>query len=87
MTATEPKGVEQDPRVYEAMIDLAVSTIKRAKEILDSAAPQQQLNLIRMMLPPLMRSMSQGGEDDLAELRKQVAGMNEMVEKALGTDG
>lgn len=76
-------GLEDDPEVYDAIKRLALHSVDVAIDILDEAAPREQLSLIRMLLPRLTGSLTKGGEDEQAELRAAVAKMYEEVSAAL----
>ncbi len=80
-----PAGValEADPDVYDAVKSLALRTIEAAVDILDTAAPQQQLQMIRIMLPRLTSSLRTAPEDDKGELRDGMTAIYDMVRDAL----
>jgi hypothetical protein len=76
-------GLEDDPEVYAAVKELALHSVHVAMDILDEAAPQQQLQMIRILMPRLMGTLSKGGEDDNEELRKRLNEMYAEVRAAL----
>ncbi len=79
----EGLGLEHDPEVYDAVKALALKSVAAAVDILDTAAPQQQLQMIRILIPRLTSSLKTASTDDKAELRDQVAGLYTMVSDAL----
>lgn len=64
-------AVVDDTDVKAAVKALAMSALNEAQEIIDSGAPQQKSNVLRMLLPALVASLkeTQSG-DGLEELRK-----------------
>jgi len=85
LTPDLPSGLETDPLVYDAMRDLALASIAEAKDIIHTAAPQQKLLFLRIILPRLMGSLTQGGEDEFAQLREQMDEMTKGVRDALAS--
>lgn len=78
-----PQGIENDPEVYEAVKRLALKTVDAAIDILDTAAPQQQLQMIRVVLPRFTGGLSQKAGDGNDELRGQVTEMFGAIAQAL----
>lgn len=70
-----PDNIAADPEVYEAMKQLALDTINHARDILDTAAPAQQLTMIRILLPKLTASLGSGDEKKDKELREGLEAM------------
>lgn len=68
-------GIEHDPEVYAAVKRLALATVEAAIEILDTAAPQQQQQMIRIVLPKFTGGLTQKAGDDHDELRGKVTEM------------
>lgn len=83
LTPDLPNGLDRDEQVYDAMRDLALSSIAEAKDIIQTAAPQQKLLFLRIILPRLMGSLTQGGEDEFAELKAQMDEMTQGIRDAL----
>lgn len=79
-----PAGLENDPEVYAAMKSLALSAIQNAKEILETTAPSVQMQVVRMLLPAVSRSLSQRNEDDNDELKAELQSLYEDVRKHIG---
>lgn len=79
-------GIEHDPEVYAAVKKLALKTVDAAIEILDTAAPAQQLQMIRVVLPRFTGGLSQKAGDGHDELRGRVEEMFGAVAAALDTD-
>jgi hypothetical protein len=76
-------GIEHDPEVYAAVKRLALATVEAAIDILDTAAPQQQQQMIRIVLPRFTGGLSQKAGDQNEELRGKVTEMFATVAEAL----
>lgn len=76
-------GIENDPEVYAAVKRLALATVEAAIDILDTAAPQQQQTMIRIVLPKFTGGLTQNKTDDQAELRGKVTEMFAAVAEGL----
>lgn len=69
--------------MYDAVKRLALKTVDAAIEILDTAAPTQQLSMIRVVLPRFTGGLSKKSGDDNDGLRARVEEMFGKVERAL----
>lgn len=78
-------GLESDPDIYLAVKSLMLLGVSAAKDILDTAAPAIQLQMIRILLPRITGAISQGGGDKDEELKKMVAGLYDQVADAIAT--
>ena len=81
-------GLESDPDVREAVKQLALHTIEITEEILDSAAPQQQLQMIRILMPRIVSSIGkETGEEDEAMKAAVQSLYDNIMEQTGGHDG
>lgn len=77
-----PDSVADDPDVSAALKALALETIQHARDILDTAAPTQQLSMIRILLPRLTSSIGSGDEEKDRELRAGLESMYADIRQA-----
>lgn len=72
--------VSTDTDLAERARDLAAKAITIANDYLDNGSPRMQLDVIRSIMPAIGRGMSDKGEsEDMAELRRQMQTLMEMV--------
>lgn len=76
-------GIETDPEVYAAVKRLALATVEAAIEVLDTAAPSQQIQMIRVVLPRFTSGLNRKEGDDNEELRGKVTTMFSAVAEAI----
>lgn len=79
-----PAGLENDPEVYAAMKELALSAIRAAHDNLENSAPFVQMQVVRMLLPSVTRSLAHRSEDDDDELKTELAALYADVRSSIG---
>lgn len=85
LLANLPESLAHDPDIYNAIKSLVLDAIDEAREILDTAAPTNKLNLIRILLPAASRALSARQDSDgLDELRERIDTMYEAMRQGMG---
>ena len=79
-------GIENDPEVREAVKQLALDTVQSARDVLATGSPAIQLQMIRILLPGISRTVGKSDEKGDEELRKGLEKMYGDITKALGGD-
>jgi hypothetical protein len=79
-----PAGLEHDPEVFQAMKRLALAAIESATDLLETSAPAIQMQMIRLLLPQVSRSLSTAKGDDDGELKAAVSEMYDAVRASIG---
>jgi hypothetical protein len=82
---TDPAAdLEHDADIYAAVKDLALTVIARSKDILENGAPSLQLQMVRVLLPTLTRSLKANDGHENGELRQAVESMYASIREAIG---